>query len=148
MIGSLKARYKAAPNEFQRSTVRKERAAALAGILPSRSVDGWIGKVSSMQTTRDGNGILSIKPLGQDSITIKTWNNSLSDVGSGTLIPTGSQLYDQVSRLFVGEIVVFSGRFESGDLDYLKEASLTEAGSMDEPEFIFRFATVRPERTK
>jgi hypothetical protein len=143
-IASFKASYEAASNEFQKSTVRRERSAALARSLRDRSVDGWIGTVSSMQTTGDGNGILSIKPPGYGWITINTWNNSLSDIGSGTLIPAGSPLYEQVSHLSVGEKIIFAGTFGSSGLDYLKESSLTEAGAMDEPEFIFRFADVRP----
>jgi len=143
IIRSSKGRYEAASNEFQKSTVRRERAAALAGILRGRSVDGWVGRVSSMRTTGDGEGVLSIKPLGYDSITIKTWNNGLSDIGSETLIPAGSPLYEQVSHLTVGNRVIFAGTFGSGDLDYLKESSMTEAGSMDAPEFIFTFASVR-----
>lgn len=142
-LASFKEHYHAASNEFLRSTVRRERAAALERILRGRLVDGWIGSVSSMTTTGDGSGVLSIRPPGYDWITVGTWNNSLSDIGSGTLIPAGSPLYEQVSHLSVGGKVTFAGTFGSGDLDYLKESSMTEAGSMDDPEFVFTFASVR-----
>jgi hypothetical protein len=143
LLASFKERYHAAANEFQKSTVRRERSAALARSQRDRSVDGWNGTVSSIQTTGDGSGILSIKPLGYGWITIETWNNSLSDIDSGSLIPAGSPLYEQVSHLSVGEQVIFAGTFGSGELDYLKESSLTEVGAMDEPEFIFTFSSVR-----
>lgn len=142
-LASFKERYHAAVNEFQKSAVRRERSAALARSLRDRSVDGWIGTVSAMQTTGDGNGILEVKAPGYGWITITTWNNSLSDIGSGTLIPAGSPLYEQVSHLSVGEKITFAGTFGSSELDYLKESSLTEAGAMDEPEFIFTFSSVR-----
>jgi len=141
---SFRAKYHAAPNEFQKSTIRRERAQTLSGIFPSMAVSEWIGTISSMQTTSDGKGVLSITPLGQKAISIRTWNNGLSDISSGTLIAVGSSLYEQVSRLSVGERVFFSGQFHQRAMDYLEESSLTEEGSMEEPEFIFTFETVRP----
>ncbi|HEY7389101.1 MAG TPA: hypothetical protein VH640_11375 [Bryobacteraceae bacterium] len=138
---SFKAHYAEGANDFQKSTVRRDRATALATVLPTRSADGWIGTVSAMRTTSDGDGILEIHPLGQESITIES---GISLLGNNTLIRPGSQLYQQVSHLSVGAKVIFSGRFESSDLDYLKEGSLTEPGAMDEPEFIFGFTDVKP----
>jgi hypothetical protein len=38
-VSSFKARYEEAPNEFQKSTLRRERAAAPAGILPNLVTD-------------------------------------------------------------------------------------------------------------
>ena len=143
-LGSYKERYATARNEFQQSSVRRERASALARILPTRAVDGWIGKISSIETTRNGEGILAVHPLGSDWITVTTSNNSLSGAMDGTLISSGSALYEQISRLSIGESVIFSGSFRSSDLDYLEEVSLTERGSIDEPEFIFTFVSVRP----
>ena len=86
-------------------------------------------------------------PIDCDWITIQTANNAFSGALDGTLISAGSQLYEQLSRLSVGQRVIVSGRFRSSDQDYLREASLTEAGSMNEPEFLFAFASVRtPDR--
>ena len=95
-----------------------------------------------METTSDGHGILSIKLLKDNPTTVKTWNNSLSDIGSDTLIAPGSTLYEQVAHLAIGNKVIFSGSFAAGKLDYVKEASVTESGAMNEPELIFTFASV------
>jgi len=141
-VNSAKAHYKEAANEFQKSTVRSDRAHALAGTLRLLSVTDWIGTVSSMTTTSDGHGTLAIKLPGE-SATIQTWNNGFSDIGSGTLIAHGSPLYEQVSLLAVGNTVVFSGTFATGDLDYVKEASMTEEGSITDPAFIFTFTSIR-----
>ena len=46
------------------------------------------------------------------------------------------------SDLAWADVVFFSGRFASSGLDYVKESSITEAGSMAEPEFIFTFVSV------
>jgi hypothetical protein len=142
-ISEFKSRYHDAPNEFQKSAIRRERAGAIARIVPDHSVTKWIGTISRMQTTSDGNGILSINPAGEKSISIGTWNNSLSDIGSRTLIPAASPLYEQISHLSIGDIVRFSGTFESAVSDFLKESSLTEAGSMAQPDFIFTFSNIR-----
>jgi tetratricopeptide (TPR) repeat protein len=145
-VNSYRTRYGEALNEFQKSAVRKERATALARVLPGRSAEDWIGEISSMTTTSDGEGSLSVRlPGSNPPIAVKTWNNGLSDIGSGTLIPSGSPLYEQVAHLATGNKVIFGGTFSSGNLDYMREASLTEAGSMTEPEFIFTFTSIRLE---
>lgn len=143
-VAYSKTEYDGAQNEFQKSAIRRQRAEALARIFPNRAAIEWIGTISSMQTTSDGQGILAVKLLGDKAITIRTSSTGLSDAFTGTLIPAGSPLYDEISRLSVGQNVVFSGTFGLGELDYLNESSITEAGSMNEPEFIFRFASVRP----
>jgi hypothetical protein len=144
VLSVFRSRYEDAPNEFQKSTIRKERARELARIVPDHSAVDWIGTVSRLQTTSEGDGVLILKAYGNTWITIGTWNNSLSDLRSGTLIPASSPLYEQAANLFVGQIVKFSGRFGSSGLDFLQESSLTEAGSMNEPEFIFTFTSVEP----
>ena len=147
-LSSFATRYVEVPNEFQKSTVRKDRARAFAGVLPNLSIKDWIGQVSSMETTSDGEGILCVKLGGNPITTVRTRNTSFSDIFSdvsdATLIRQGSSLYDQLGHLAVGDKVVFSGTFARGNLDYMREASLTEEGAMTDPEFIFTFATVRP----
>jgi hypothetical protein len=41
-----------------------------------------------------------------------------------------------------GDPVKFSGTFVRDEADCIKEGSLTQNGSMTEPEFIFRFSRV------
>jgi hypothetical protein len=139
LITSFQGRYRGAPNEFQQSTLRRERAAELARILPGRSIERWIGKVSSMSTTRSGGGTLAVNPLEYRS---GTWSAGM--LSNGTSIPSGSPLYQEISGLSVGQKVIFDGAFGSGKVDYLDETSLTELGSMTDPEFVFEFTAVRP----
>lgn len=140
-VTSFEGRYGEGANEFQKSEVRRQRAQALAALLVGRSVQNWAAQISSMSTNSDGNGVLSLVLPGSH-IKIATWNNALSDIEDNTLIPHASPLYSQVANLAEGDTVFFSGRFASGDLDYVKESSLTEEGAMTEPEFIFTFASV------
>lgn len=141
-VGSFQTRYGEAVNEFQKSAVRRSRAQAFASMLPSRLVENWVGRISSMETNSDGNGVLSVDLPGGSRIKVGTWNNALSDIEDDTLIPHGSPLYNQIANLADGDVVFFSGRFAPSGLDYVKESSVTEAGSMAEPEFIFTFVSV------
>ena len=75
---------------------------------------------------------------------MKTWNNTLSDIGDHTLIATNSPLYGPVSQLREGQSVRFSGELVRDSLDCFKEGSLTVSGAMTEPEFIIRFTDIRP----
>jgi hypothetical protein len=43
-----------------------------------------------------------------------------------------------------GDEVVFSGTFFASDVDCVEEHSMGLQGSMSEPEFIFRFTSVKP----
>lgn len=141
-VEAFKARYEQAPNEFQKSTLRRERSEAIAMILPQLSITDWIGDISSMHTTQDERGILAVK-LRNSSISLQTVNNVLSDAFlSGTLIAHGSPLYEEIANLSVGTPVTFGGRFTLGQLDHVREESITEEGSMTDPEFIFTFTTV------
>jgi hypothetical protein len=139
----FQARYRNAANEYEQSRIRRNRDMSLVRLVPYRTVNQWIGIISSMQTTSDGNGILSVTLWGASSISIKTWNNSLSDIGSGTLIPGESLLYEQVSGLNLGDAITFSGTF-SPERGYLNEKSVTERGSIEAPEFIFAFSAIHP----
>jgi hypothetical protein len=141
-VNAFRAQYENAANEFQKSTVRRERGNAIAEVVPSRSISGWVGTVAIMQTTSDGRGVLSIKLPSGTPLSIETMNNSLSDIGDNTLIPQGSSLYNEIANLSVGDHVTFSGVFAPSNIDYVQEVSLTEEGSMTDPDFIFTFASV------
>jgi len=143
-VRSFRARYQHAPNEFQKSDIRGERGQFLAGTLPDRSAQDWVGQIAFMETTSGGDGILSVKLPGGDRIRVETLNNNFLGLGMGTLIPHGSALYDQVAKLAVGTTVIFSGIFGPGDRDYLEEMSMTEEGSMTDPEFLFKFTNISP----
>jgi hypothetical protein len=141
-IESFKSLYEQAPNEFKKSSVRTQRAQRIAEIVASLEINGWIGTVSSMETTSDGRGVLSVKLPSSVSINVETMNNGLSDVGTDSLIPQGSKVYKEVASMAVGDEISFSGRFAAHESDYIEEASVTEEGSMTDPDFIFTFSEV------
>ena len=134
--------YDAAPNELKKSSLRVKRRSALSKILPNREISEWVGTLKVMKTNSEGKAYITIKLEGSRSIEVKTWNNMLSDISDNTLIPNGSRLYTQIAELEEGATVMFSGRFLSSKEDFLREASLTERGSMTAPEFIMKFSDV------
>lgn len=135
------AQYQVAPNELKKSALRSERKSALANTLKALEFNEWIGTIKTMETTSEGNAHLVIRLEGTP-VRIQNWNNELSDIGSKTLIPKNSELFKAVAELAVGNRVKVSGTFLTGDKDHIEEHSLTEAGSMTEPEFTVKFSKV------
>jgi len=133
--------YEAAPNELKKSALRSERRKALASALQTFEFTDWVGTIVTMETTSEGKAHLAIK-LQSCPIKIQNWNNELSDLGSNTLIAKGSDLFNAVADLAEGKVVKVSGTFRKGAKDHIEEQSLTEDGSMTEPEFTVKFSKV------
>jgi|GEM_PF-2891504 len=140
-VNGFIAPYQGAANELKKSAVRVSRKQKLQEVVPALEFKGWTGRIDEMATTSKGNAYLSIT-LGAGQLKLKTYNNELSDSGDNTLIPINSDLFNQVADLKTGMMVKVSGSFLPEDQDFIKETSLTEAGSMTEPEFIVKFAQV------
>lgn len=127
--------YKTCPNELKCTAVRKARDEAVAEAMGDGEIDGWIGTLERMSTTGSGSAYISVAIPGYP-VTLSTWNNGLSDLADRTMIPFASPLYEVVAELEEGDVVIVSGQL-------LAESSLTEAGSMEEPEFTTRFSAIR-----
>jgi len=134
--------YNEAPNDLKKSVLRTNRKSEIKTVLGSaRSFKEWIGKINTLQTTGDGKAVLSIKLLGS-GVQLKTWNNGLSDIGDDTLIKQSSSLFATIAELKVGSRVKISGSFIKSTQDYVRESSMSEHGSMTDPEFIVKFKSV------
>ena len=134
--------FPAAKNELQQSALRDQRKNELATLMHGRSVSSWVGTISQLETNTEGKAILSIRV--SPDIEIKTWNNAFSDIFSNTLITKGTALYSSLFNLSRGQKVQFSGSFFSSETDYIEETSITIQGSMRNPEFLFKFKSVKP----
>jgi hypothetical protein len=139
-VETARQQYAAGANDMAKGAARPARAQAICNVLHSRSVDGWVGRVTELSTNGEGKGVLSIE-IGPD-VSVKTWNNSLSDIGDNTLIEPSSPLFSAATQLRVGQLVTFGGTLFEDRTDCVHESSLTLAGSIREPEFIFRFRSV------
>ena len=133
--------FQEAKNELQQSALRDQRKKEIAKTISGRAVSSWVGKINQLETNTEGKAILSIR-ISPD-IEIKTWNNALSDINANTLISKGSSLYSSLFELSRGQQVEFSGSFFNSQTDYLEETSMTIQGSMRNPEFLFKFTSVK-----
>ena len=136
-----RAAYRAASNDMAKGGTRAGRKSDICSALSGFSIQNWVGTISTLDSNSDGKGVLSIEVA--DDVRLKTWNNSLSDIGDNTLIDPSSPLFAEVSSLKKGDLVEFSGAFIQNDTDCVKETSMGLRGSMTDPEWLFRFSAVR-----
>ncbi len=131
-----------AANDMQRGGVLAERASAICSALsPGVSAVNWTGYVDSVDSNSDGKGVLKIKLA--NSVYATTWNNAVSDVMDNTLLEPGSEIFRTASQLEKRDPVVFSGSFFRDNERCIKESSLSLRGKLEDPEFIFKFSSVK-----
>ena len=142
LMDDFAAKYKAAPNEMAQGALRPQRAKAVCALLKNGRVKDWVGTVQKLSSNNEGKGVLYISM--SKIANANTWNNSLSDLGDKTLITPGTELHEAAIQLSRGQKIIFSGTFVKGDKDCFRESSLTQYGSMTDPDWIFRFSSVKP----
>ena len=141
-VNSFVGEYEAAPNALKKSAIRTKRSSAIKAVLNGNlRIRNWVGTLKKMDTNSEGKAIISIALPGS-KLRVQTWNNALSDLSANTLIEQHTQLFNDISELTVGDNVVFTGNFISGD-DYIGEQSITENGAMTSPEFTFSFSNIK-----
>ena len=129
---------RSAANDMARGAALATRNNGLAKV--SLDVTDWVGKVTSIDSNSDGWGVLVIE-IAKD-ISIQTWNNSLSDISSKTLIEPGSALFNTAASLKRGQTVKFSGQFIRDDETGVGEQSMSLRGKLEDPEFTFKFSSI------
>lgn len=141
IVSDAAEKFRHAKNELQETVLRDDRSIELYRAFNSSHVRNWQGTIAKLETTSDGDAILTV--MIADGVFLKTWGNSLSDYQDETLIPRNSEAFATLLNLHRGDKLVFSGAFITDDRGYFKEASVTIRGSVTEPEFIFRFDEIR-----
>ena len=145
MIGIVQQAHRAysaaGSNQLQAGSTRPARAKSLCALMTNTGVRDWTGVVSTLSTNNDGRGVLGVRIA--DDLELKTWNNALSDISDLTLLQPDSPMYRAALELKEGVAVKFSGQFIRNDQDCFRESSLTMAGSMTSPSFIFRFSSIK-----
>jgi RNA polymerase subunit RPABC4/transcription elongation factor Spt4 len=140
-ISDYSKRFNSASNELQQSALRDQRRTAILAALGSQlQADGWVGTLRKLETNGDGKAIVTVR-IAPD-LDILTWNNALSDALHSTMIEKGTPLYAALMNMAIGDKVTVSGTFVRAEDDGIFEQSLTIAGSMTAPEFLFRFRTI------
>src|SRR5690606_20611580 len=132
-----------APRKLNKSSVRNKRGNTIQLVHgEKKEFNDWVGKVVMMETTSKGNAYFGIKIKGTD-ITIMTTNNEFSNLFENSLITQSNPLYNVIAELKKGDKVKVSGEFlDSTKADFISEASLTENGSMSDPNFIAKFKKI------
>ena len=126
---------------MQRGGIRANRDKSLCAGISFPEVKDWIGTVTNIDSNSDGKGYWRVQIA--PGVTVKTWNNAVSDIGSGTLIDPTSPVFKSASLMKLGQIVLFSGEFFPGGEDAcLLESSMTLRGKVESPEFIFKFSSI------
>jgi len=142
LLDDFAARYKAAPNEMAQGALRPQRAKAICTLIKNPRVTNWVGTVQKLSSNNEGKGILYVSM--SRIANANTWNSALSDMGDRTLIQPGTKLHEAAIQLSRKQTIIFSGTFVGSDKDCFKESSLTQRGTMTNPDFIFRFSSVKP----
>jgi hypothetical protein len=146
-------------NETELSELRYSRKQAFPTIMGNGEVTGWTGVLKSIATHSDGSaniGVLlscgnklresdpvkaAIKDFIDDNVRLFNYKN----------IPRGTPLYSTLISLKEGSGIVFSGTVvidgPTKGYDYVSEASLTETGSMTDPDFTFVFNEIAPDNS-
>lgn len=140
-VSAARQKSKDADNDMQRGSAKSERDKNVCALLKGMKVKNWTGKITNITSNSDGKGVIEVEIA--KNITVKTWNNALSDIGDNTLIEPGSKFFDFVASLKKGTKIQFSGNFFRGASgDCLKESSMSLRGKLEDPEFIFSFVEI------
>jgi hypothetical protein len=132
--------FRAAPNDMAKGAARPARKQQICSAVRGLQATGWVGHIDTLSSNSDGKGVLSIKI--SDNAYVKTWNNALSDIADSTLVEPSTRFFARLITMKKGQFVRFSGSFIQSEVDCFKESSVTLGGSMQEPEFLMRFADV------
>lgn len=140
IVEAARRQYDNGSNDMAKGAARPRRASAICAVFRELPVTNWTGTITNLSSNGDGKGVLSVD-IGSN-ITLKTSNNSFSDSNYRTLIEPDSPVFIAASGMKMGQKVFFSGTFFHSETDCLEERSLTLSGSIEKPEFIFRFSLI------
>ena len=131
--------YENAPNEIKKSVVFIESKSHTCEFESrnGRSFENWTGVITSITTNQGGSEVdLYIKSKSQGrTITYKE-----------SSIQQGTTLYNKIAEFNEGDNVYFTFKFVDdiyGLPKCFKESSVTELGSLEEPEFEVSFSNIK-----
>lgn len=137
------AKYKNRANDLSISPLRRTRDGSICGMHLTNAVN-WVGTIHDISPSDDQ--ILMAVDIA-DGIYLESFGNAARDKGIGTQIPKDSPVYRSLLALKEGQRVRFSGQFVANDSDCPLENSVTDDGSLREPEYIFKLSQIAPIET-
>jgi hypothetical protein len=137
IISHWREAYSEARNDFQREPMRAARGSELCQKV-NPTVNQWSGTVHKIFATSDNEAYIQIRISTHARL-------------GPELISRDVRLFQSVKNLGDGDRVVVSGRFirvvdnpkYANKADCFRESSLTEGGSLDDPEYDFLFSEIR-----
>lgn len=141
IIINAKSASEKAANDMQVGGIKSSRDSSVCDVLKDKKINQWQAVVDEITSNSDGKGVISLKV--SENITIKTWNNSFSDIGDKTLIEPGTPLFSAASGLTPGGVVTFSGSFIGDGDNCIRESSMSLRGKVEDPAFIFKFTNIQ-----
>jgi hypothetical protein len=129
-------------DESAKTAARNKRAvdvkAALGG---GRRFQGWLGTLRAIRTAGGDRryAVIEIAP----AIQLTGRHRLLADDEDYTLIDAGTPMAEALAELRPGDPVEVSGDFVDAGGDWVREASLTQNGSMLDPEFVASVWSIR-----
>lgn len=142
IIDQASAAYDSGSNDMAKGAARPARARSICNAATGVQASEWRGTVETLSSNNEGKGVLTVRL--SPHATVSTTNNALSDsMGMHTLIDPSSDVFRAATALHEGQAVIFSGSFAQNDKDCFEEMSMTQEGSMHDPEFLFAFSSVK-----
>ena len=144
ILSEAQSQSKLAANDMAREGISNATYNRLYIYFCDRKISDWQGKIKSISAT-DGFGIVKIEVAPK--IFLKTKQDVYSDSQYGSLISPKSDLFKEASSMQKGQSVRFSGNFIAGSRQALPrcmfELSVSTEGRLDEPEFLFKFDSIK-----
>jgi len=125
-------------------SIFEKRNIQLAHLLSSGAIQGWAGRITKLSDV--SSGAILVVELSCNAL-FKATPNPL-------IIPPDTEVYKALAQTKPNQQIRFSGtlfprgEFPGGYPEFhavaFHEDSFTQSGSMDEPEFLFRFDQINP----
>lgn len=108
--------YTTTTNEAKKAKIRVDLRKSSSDLLKDRMAKDWVGEVVSITIDdSDASARIGVVLSREPAVGLSTTDNKAMDdkLGVHTGIDIGSNLYDAISELEIGDKVIFSGRFVS-----------------------------------
>lgn len=141
LVCSTKWEYLEQQNDIQRAKSVSKRNRGIQEILQNKySFSNWEGVIREIDVVGESGIALTVSL--KCKVRIKTWNNTFSDIGNGTIIDLDSSIGNFLANAYIGDKVKVSGTFIPGTDSHVYESSITQKGRMTEPEYIVHFRKI------
>ena len=141
--------YLSAKNDIKRSSIFNEAGRWSKNFRENifNYDEYWYGEIISIRTDQGGTkAAIDIRSAANGIQVDYETDNEIFTTYDDLIIKKGSELYNQIADLEEGQYVKFKFNFESGGDKGIFERSITEYGSITEPEFIVKFISIETKK--